>query len=283
MNFLYLFGWLLGALYFSPAGIAEASEQTMNASLTFEEKVQRMAEGQRLLEEIDRHIVNGEMDSALRVLDKATAPDLDVGAQKPLADRRKRMIFYIQGRHKEAKEIAENIYRSRQFDIADLNRVPYEIEIRMYEAFISGDESGHPIPIYQLIQQVREENKNALPPNAFTGDTPWRSGEIIRLYDHIADYDAGISFIDGIVDYLYQKHTPLLKRWSVQKPSGSHEARAVGKEKGIRVFRQISEYLKIREAFEQDKREGRPSCVGARKPCVGRATKALIESDYFPW
>jgi hypothetical protein len=45
------------------------------------------------------------------------------------------------------------------------------------------------------------------------------------------------------------------------------------------------EYLKIREAFEQDKSEGRKSCVGAKtgEVCMGRATKALIQSDYFPW
>ena len=40
-----------------------------------------------------------------------------------------------------------------------------------------------------------------------------------------------------------------------------------------RDYKEVYEYLKVREAFEQDKAEGKK----------GRATQVLIQSDYFPW
>jgi len=52
-----------------------------------------------------------------------------------------------------------------------------------------------------------------------------------------------------------------------------------------RACKLIGEYLKVREAFEQDKAAGFKGCAN-QKPgevCMGHATKALIDSDYFPW
>ena len=52
-----------------------------------------------------------------------------------------------------------------------------------------------------------------------------------------------------------------------------------------RDYKKLYEYLKVREAFEKDKAEGFKGCVGAKpgEACMGRATKTLIQSDYFPW
>lgn len=70
------------------------------------------------------------------------------------------------------------------------------------------------------------------------------------LYDTIGDYDAGIAFIDEILAYF-----------------------RTGKAGDPKPGWVDAEYMKVREAFEQDKAQG----------TKGRATKALIQSDYFPW
>ena len=88
---------------------------------------------------------------------------------------------------------------------------------------------------------------------------------ILRLRDTIGDYDAGIKFVDECINYFKKAD---IEKSGVYKPG-----------------RVDNEFVKIREAFEQDKAEGKKGCVG-KKPgevCMGRATKAIIQSDYFPW
>ena len=79
---------------------------------------------------------------------------------------------------------------------------------------------------------------------------PRKARYILRLYDAIGDHDAGIKFIDENLAYF-----------------------RTGKAGDPKPGKVDAEYMKIREAFKKDKAEGTKS----------RATKALIQSDYFPW
>lgn len=109
--------------------------------------------------------------------------------------------------------------------------------------------TGNPQYVRDHAQWLRETYKKALPPNGY-GSTNIEISTILRLYDTIGDHDAGIAFIDEILAYF-----------------------RTGKAGDPKPGRVDAEYLKVRKAFELDKAEGKK----------GRATRALIESDYFPW
>lgn len=134
---------------------------------------------------------------------------------------------------------------------------------RELEALIKARDTGSNEPIYEHIAYLRKKWKKFLPPK--TSDSI-QASTIIRLYDYIGDYDAGIAFVDGALAYIE-----------------SYDRKKFG---GLRSFNSAHKaYLKVKEAFERDKAEGRESCTAAKpgEVCMGRATKALIQSDYFPW
>jgi tetratricopeptide (TPR) repeat protein len=104
--------------------------------------------------------------------------------------------------------------------------------------------TGSVQPIYSHIEYLQREYGKFLPPKSFhPGIAVTVISDTIRLYDYLGDYDAGISFIDGILAY----------------------ARLNDKMR--------EEYLKVKQAFLKDKAEG----------AKGRATQALIKSDILPW
>lgn len=131
------------------------------------------------------------------------------------------------------------------------------------ETLVQARESNNDSPVRQYIEFIKKEYAAGLPPKGI-GDVT-RNTTILRLYDAMADYDAGIAYIDECVK-LYKQYD--IKKYGEYRPG--------------KVDRDIS---KVREGFEQDKAEDRKSCISAkpREICMGRATKALIASDYFTW
>ncbi len=111
------------------------------------------------------------------------------------------------------------------------------------ESLIKARSANSPEPIYECIQSLRDKYNDSLPPKSYNSFSSIVTNSIVHLYDHIGDLDGGIAFIDQILVY----------------PKLSKRAR--------------NEYSKIKQAFEEDKNHG----------TKGRATKALIQSDYFPW
>jgi len=108
------------------------------------------------------------------------------------------------------------------------------------EALIKARDTDSMKPIYAHISHLKEKHQKFIPPK---GHEPVFTTNIIRLYDYIGDLDAGIAFVDAVI--AYKKLT----------------------------FSTREEYLKIKQAFTEDKAKG----------SKGRATEALIRSDYFPW
>ena len=113
-------------------------------------------------------------------------------------------------------------------------------------------------PILRYIKFLRENHKKELPPEMYNARATSYASQIIRLYDYIGDAVNGIAFVDQVLAYF--------SKWN-------------------NVKKAIAEYLKIREAFEEDKKQGFKGCLDAKPGtvCMGRATQALIQSDYFPW
>ena len=188
-----------------------------------------------------------------------------------------RDIYIMQGKYELASDelrwFVEHNYNAKQKPWLDK-----ELEIKV---LVKARETKSSQPVYDHIQYLKEKYKGELPPKRYqsTGYSTIVTSDIIRLYDHIADYDAGIAFVDSVVNYFCSKNK------SLRRVTTSQEALKKAEERGKhwREYKKIYEYLKVREAFEADKKEGRQSCVGKTGVCIGRATQALIQSDYFPW
>lgn len=132
---------------------------------------------------------------------------------------------------------------------------PYVDWRQEFIALIEARKTRSNQPVYNHILYLKEKYKNSLPPRHYWFGSTQYTDAIIRLYDHIGDSTGGIAFVDQIL--AYKKLRPKAR----------------------------SEYLKVREAFAQDKKEGFKGCLDAKPGtvCMGRATQALIQSDYFPW
>ena len=134
------------------------------------------------------------------------------------------------------------------------NHQPFLDEKMQYEVLIKYRDEGKVEVIHELIKNLRTKYEKLLPPEGYNLIASLRPiSTILRLYDTIGDYDAGIQFIDECLKFFKERKEAQGKKFV---PGKNYNA-----------------YLKIREAFEQDKAEG----------TKGRATKALIQSDYFPW
>lgn len=141
---------------------------------------------------------------------------------------------------------------------------------------MSKDQKG----ILDYIQLLRSEYKSSLPP--FGYDSGIGIGQIVtilRLYDTIGDHVTGIAFIDEILTFLKNRREnrgeafEVYDRIKTVEDASRCMARGPKGNPDWHGCKFLKEYLLIREAFEQDKREGKK----------GRATKVIIQSDYFPW
>jgi len=193
-----------------------------------------------------------------------------------------RAALVAQGKYEEALESV----RDNLSIIPD--HAPSLDEQLVYQAMIKSRDSNDMKPIYGAVNALREKYADILPPQKYIGiGTLSTIATILRLYDTIADYDAGIAYIDEILGFLKErrkaKGDSTYVLYDLESAQAATECMNRPKPNpnylGCKFVR---EYLLIREAFEQDKAEGRGSCLG-KPECVGRATQALIKSDYFPW
>ena len=162
----------------------------------------------------------------------------------------------------------ERIYQKQgEFELAlkelqwHLERNPekYQDQKLELEALIKTRRANSPQPIYEHIEYLKRKYKNQLPPSE---GVPWEAVvvAIIRLYDYIADFEGGIDFVEGFLKY--------------------YAARGPGN-----PYQPANPYFQVKQAFLQDKADGFKGCVGSPpgQVCMGKAAKALIQSDYFPW
>ena len=164
-------------------------------------------------------------------------------------------VYIKQGKFEEAlKELQWFI--TTNYNPAAKPWLDQQIEI---EALIKARGTHSNKPVYEYIQYLKEKYKKSLPPKKVDVII---ATLIIRLYDTIGDYDAGIVFVDGFLNYYAKKAHVKPEKIGPKNP-----------------------YLQIKQAFLQDKAEGRKSCISAKpgEVCMGRATKVLIQSDYFPY
>ena len=152
----------------------------------------------------------------------------------------------------------------------------YDDREREIEVLLEFSKTGDRSFVDNYISWFQNKYALRLPPNTYLSASLTPISTILRLYDTIGDYDAGIAYIDEILEYGYSQNKNYVRVKS------SQEALQRG-------YKTAAEYLKVREAFEREKVNGGPTCGewGSKdefgRYCVGDATQALIESDYFPW
>lgn len=226
------------------------------------ERMRRIGTQQNLIDEGMKLVDGGHYDEAIEKYETAMAPDLllkpwDVDPPKLYMSR----ALKIQGKYQEALDLLNEV----------MNRIPgakdglKEMQRLELQALIKARDKNSPQPIYDHIQYLRKKYKDQLPPKTCIGYCSNIFSAIARLYDHIGDYDGGITFTDEFIQFY-------AKRWrvAVNKLEDPHSK---------------NQYYLIKKEFLQDKAEGRKSCINAQpgEACMGRATKALIQSNYFPW
>jgi tetratricopeptide (TPR) repeat protein len=215
----------------------------------------------------------GKFDEAMKKFDEANDPKfyLYPGHSNGYAGAYIREIYFTRGEYEKA---LEGLNQSLELGyIKKMLKVENEMgahhlveEKREYESLIQMRESASSEPIYKYIEHLKADYKQYIPPVAYQfGIGTTIITTILRLYDTIADYDAGIAYVNEMMAFFEKQD---VEKYGQYKPGKVDQ-----------------EYLKVREGFEQDKAEGRKSCINAKpgEACVGRATKALIQSDYFPW
>lgn len=205
----------------------------------------------------------------------------------PRQDYARPTSFYIrilqkEGKYEEALEemgrLSERVPKNEYFD----NRK------KELEALIKARSESDAEPVRKYIKSIKEKYAERIPPKGH-----WSEMEIsviLRLYDTIGDYDAGLAYIDQIFDFLKQRRKEKGdKSYVLYELKTSQEAIAcMNRPKpnsDLNGCRFMRDYLLVREGFERDKAEGRESCISVKpgEICMGRATKALIASDYFTW
>ncbi|GEM_PF-1304731 len=178
-------------------------------------------------------------------------------------------ILQNQGKYQEALDLLNNNpYRNPKHEYGN-------DRIDELKALVEYQKTGEPKAVYNYLNSYMEKYKKGFPPN---GHGVTCITTVLRLYDAIGDHESGINYIDVILNWTYETDKEFK---TVKHVKTSQEATELMQENlpkrdrdpNWKAYRWIREYLLVREAFEQDKRDG----------TKGRATKALIQSDYFPW
>ncbi|MBI4398910.1 MAG: tetratricopeptide repeat protein, partial [Candidatus Omnitrophica bacterium] len=238
--------------------------------------------GQRQLELEGKALFRqGKYDEALQKFQESCAPKYELykGRGNGYAESYIREIYVMRGEYEKALEHVTRVLKLpyMQEILKKSTHDNFTEEKLEYEALIKARDTGSWQPVYDFIDYLKKTHHNELPPNGYNLGSITPISTILRLYDTIGDHDAGIAYVDMILDWTFEVDKPEFSH--INRNISSEEAEKYMKIKKLadgkpnkewRVYKWLREYLLVREAFEQDKREG----------TRGRATQALIQSDY---
>lgn len=252
-------GVLAGVLYWVSQGYSV--KEVFMSDAAFEKKMGHNRDYYRRGEDIRRihlqsalehegHLLaeQGKYEEAIQKYQEALKPEYlnDEGDKSgPVYGLMK--VHMMQGKYEEALKDLE--WYIKRHPRRSPNDVPPWVENKHeLDALIQYQKTGDPKAIYQHIEYL----KNKWPELTKTKGEVWRksvvtdqfSSTIIRLYDTIGDQEGGIRYIDELF--------------------ADAEAQF-----GKREISEDNEYMKLRRAFEKDKKAGKK----------GTPTKLIIESD----
>lgn len=140
------------------------------------------------------------------------------------------------------------------------------------EALIKARDTGSNQPVYEFIEYMKKKWASLLPPKGSNTYTDSVLSPILQLYEYMGDYDSGMAYVDEILDYEYNR-TKIKKVFTSAEADQRMQDLQQRRERGWQDYKAIRDWLRIREGFEQDKREG----------TKGRALRAILDSDIIPW
>lgn len=235
-------------------------------SVRFESKTERDARFSNVLEQqailkAGRKLIKADdFEGALERFNEAlNAKYIKTDFDRTQAISSKTDLYVLWGKYSEALEEDDWIFQrtpDHQYSIAKHKEIL---------ALIEWEKTKNNKITYDYISWLKNHFREQIPPISYKGYHTTVISTILRLYNTIGDHDAGIAFIDECLNFFKDRK----------------EARG---EKFV-PGKNYNEYLKVRKAFENDKAEGFKGCLDAKpgEVCMGHATKALIQSDYFPW
>ena len=233
-----------------------------------------VVESVRLVHQAKSLEEQGRYEEALKKYHDALAHELNKYRWEEASARGGIVKVYINmKRYDDALNAMDWFLEENKNPKAALERIKEIKELKKYQ------KTNDPQGVHEYIKFYRKEYEHFLPPkNWFAGSDIYIS-TILRLYDTIGDHDAGIKFIDEILDWTHQTDNDF-KHLKGRINDSQQASECIGLDKPVkernpdwRACKWLREYLLVREAFEKDKAEG----------TKGRATQALIQSDYFPW
>ena len=251
-------------LFFLLLLIVSSTTGSAGAPFPNDERTKKIFAQERLIKEGRDLVEQGRYEEAIAKYKEAAKPELllhpydEDGPNLMIAK-----ALEFQSKYENALLVIDNIlnkYPGRQGYDENWDGKKFELK-----ALINARDAKSPEPIYKHIGYLKEKYKNQLPPSAGIYSDSVASA-IIRLYDHIGDCDQGAEFVNGFLKRCFDGIT------------------CKGDERKL-AYTPKHPFFSIHEAFEQDKKEGFKGCRDAKpgETCMGRATKVLIQSDYFPW
>ena len=220
----------------------------------------------------------GYYDEAIVLYEKAIEPqNINYEHEKSTATGAIAEIHKWKGEYEKSLKYANWFLRNKpDFE-------PALIEKKEIEALIQYKNTAKEDAVVDHINLLKLKNSKRLPPNGYTSSSTIVISDIVRLYDTIGDYDAGMKFVNEILDYAFKTDKSNINFLKTSKECSEVISELESKNDGAKAYayKMLREYLLVREAFEQDKKEGKKGSMKEGKP--GRATLALIRSDYFPW
>jgi tetratricopeptide (TPR) repeat protein len=238
------------------------TKQKINNDLSLLIRKNSIEEDGRRLEDI------GNLNGALKKYEEAIALDLKIYGSdlgRPMAFKAK--IFQRQERYKEAQEIVTQLLTAHP---GQENYLEWIVELG---ALIQYKSSHDPTPVYNYINHYRQKYFKELPPNGYSARTSILVTGILALYDTIGDLDSGIKYMDEIIDFSNKRNPDRLPASTSDEAIKMSLPINGAPNPNRRRYEVDAEYLKVREAFQKDKAEGKK----------GRATQALIQSKHFTW
>jgi tetratricopeptide (TPR) repeat protein len=225
---------------------------------------------EKILKEGDRLVEQGLYDEALEKYDEALAPEfISHESDKASPLFRKVRLFRLTGHYSQALDQLEMFLKLSHSNVKP--EIQNELEVLFFY-----QQDGAVQPVLDYIAHLKNESNIQSPPNDYSVASSIPISTILRLYDTIGDHDAGIAYIDMILNWTFEDdHEFKHLKEKIRTVHDADECMTIGPRENPdwHACKWLREYLLVREAFEQDKAEGKK----------GRATQALIQSDYFPW
>jgi len=158
--------------------------------------------------------IEGKLDEAILKYQDAIQPALVTDeAEKSMALWGIMEIHQMQGKYRLALEEVQWFLRMNP------GKPNYWEKKYELEALIEAERLGSTEPVYEYIRSLRERYRDHLPPGQYTFIGTWVGRAIIRLYDFLGDYGAGIDFVNLLLSAKnmdrreWAKYETLKRKW----------------------------------------------------------------------